>query len=171
MASAPPTYRQRLRIEGLVLAGAAALASALLLALVPQASERAHSTIGQLAFVTLLLAVLAPRAARRSVASARPVAPGEQLTGEPTPLWKPPLVVLVLTSLFVAPGELGIGAVGWDAGLRITGGCLLVGLAQALLIERIVAAREAAAGRRYVRVPGWSLTGGTKLGFFGNTQV
>ena len=38
-------------------------------------------------------------------------------------------------------------------------------------MERIVAAGEAASGRRYVRVPGWSLTRGTKLGFFGNTQV
>ncbi|MEY2516965.1 MAG: hypothetical protein QOJ89_4323 [bacterium] len=167
----PPTYRERLRLEGFVLAGAGALASALLLALVPQASARAASTIGQLAFVAVLLAVLAPRSARRSIASARPVTPGEQLTGEPTPLWKPPLVLLVLASVFVVPGELGLAAVGWDAGLRITGGCLLVGLAQALLIERIVAADEAGAGRRYVRVPGWSLTGGTKLGFFGNTQV
>ena len=54
--------------------------------------------------------------------------PGEELTGEPTPLWKPPLVLIVLASAFVVPGELGLGAVGWDAGLRITGGCLLVGL-------------------------------------------
>ena len=167
----PPTYRERLRLEGFVLAGSGALASALLLALVPQASERAGSTLGQLAFVAILLAVLAPRSARRSIASARPVAAGEQVTGEPTPLWKPPLVLLVLASAFGVPAELGVAAVGWDAALRITGGCLLVGLAQALVIERVVAVDEASAGRRYVRVPGWSLTGGTKLGFFGNTQV
>jgi hypothetical protein len=165
----PPTYRKRLRLEGCVLAGAGALASVLLLALVPQASERAGSTIGQLVFVAAVVAVLAPRSARKSIATARPVEPGEQLTGEPTPLWKPPLVLLVLGALFVVPGELGLGAPIWDASLRITGGCLLVGLAQALLIERIVAADEAGAGRRYVRLPGWSLTGGTKLGFFGHT--
>ena len=167
----PPTYRERLRLEGLVLAASAAIACALLLALVPQASERAGSTLWQLAAVALVLAVLAPRSARRSLASARPVAPGEHVTGEPTPLWKPPLVLLVLAAAFVVPGELGVGSVGWDAGLRVAGGCLLVGLAQALLIERVIAADEARAGRRYVRVPGWSLTGGTKLGFFGNTQV
>ncbi|HEV7808287.1 MAG TPA: hypothetical protein VGO80_20940 [Solirubrobacteraceae bacterium] len=167
----PPTYRERLRVEGTVLAGAGALASALLLALVPQASERATSTIGQLAFVCVLLAILAPRSARRSIGGARPVAPGEQPSGEPTPLWKPPLVLLVLATAFVVPGELGIGAAGWDAGLRITGGCLLGGLAQALLIERIVAADEARRGRRYVRVPGWSVTSGTKLAFFGGKQV
>lgn len=167
----PPTYRERLRLEGFVLAGAGALASALLLALVPQASERAGSTIGQLVFVAFVLAVLAPRAARKSIATARPVAPGEELKGEPTPLWKPPLVLLLLAAVFVVPGELGLGATSWDASLRITGGCLLVGLAQALLMERIVAAGEAGAGRRYVRLPGWSLIRGTKLGFFGHTQV
>ena len=167
----PPTYRERLRIEGGVLAGAGALASVLLLAVVPQASDRAASTIGQLVFVTLLLLVLAPRGARRSIDGARRVTPGEQPTGEPTPLWKPPLVLLVLAALFVVPGELGVGAGGWDAGLRIAGGCLLVGLAQALLIERIVAADEARSGRRYVRLPGWTLTSGTKLGFFSDKAV
>ena len=43
--------------------------------------------------------------------------------------------LLASYALFVVPGELGIGAVGWDAGLRITLGCMLVGLAQALLGE------------------------------------
>ena len=167
----PPTYRERLRLEGFVLAGSGALASALLLALVPQASERAGSTLGQLAFVAIVLAVLAPRSARRSIASARPVAAGEQVSGEPTPLWKPPLVLLVLAALFVVPGELGVGVGGWDAALRITGGCLLVGLAQALLIERIVAADEARNDRRYVRMPGSSVTSGTKLGFFSDKAV
>jgi len=167
----PPTYRERLRTEGVVLAAAGALASVLLLAFVADASERSASTIGQLVFVTILLLVLAPIAARRSVAGAEPVAAGMALTGEPTPLWKPPLVLLVLAAAFVVPGELGVGAAGWDAGLRITGGCLLVGLAQALLIERVVAADEARTGRRYVRLPGSRPLGGTKLGFIGGKQV
>jgi hypothetical protein len=167
----PPTYRERLRLEGLVLAGAGALASVLLLALVPEASQRPGSTIGQLVFVAVVLLALAPRSARRSIEGSRPVAPDEQLSGEPTPLWKPPLVLLVLAAAFVVPGELGVGAGGWDAALRITGGCLLVGLAQALLIERVVAADEARAERRYVRLPGWSLTRGTKLGFFRAERV
>ena len=37
--------------------------------------------------------------------------------------------------------------VGWDAGLRIGGGCVVVGLSQAVLFERLVAARERSAGR------------------------
>lgn len=167
----PPTYRERLRLEGAVLAAAGAIAGALLLALVPQASERMSSTIGQLAFVAVVLLVLAPLSARRSIAGAQQLDAGEQPTGEPTPLWKPPLVLLVLAAAFIVPGELGVGAAGWDAGLRITGGCLLVGLAQALLIERIVAADERRTGRSYVRLPGWSLTRGTKLAFFGVQQV
>ena len=167
----PPTYRERLRTEGAVLAVVGAIASALLLALVARASERSASTIGQLIFVTILLLVLAPFAARRSIASAEPVALSASLTGEPTPLWKPPLVLLVLAAAFVVPGELGVGAAGWDAGLRITGGCLLVGLAQALLIERVVAADESRTGRRYVRLPGSRPLGGTKLGFIGGKQV
>jgi len=166
----PPTYRQRLRAEGRVLAVAGALASTLLLVLVERASERASSTIGQLVVVAILLLVLSPLAARRSLAGATHVAPGTSLTGEPTPLWKPPLVLLVLAAVFVVPGELGISAAGWDAGLRITGGCLLVGLAQALLIERLVAADEARTGRSYVRLPGWTPLGGTKLGFFGGDR-
>lgn len=167
----PPTYRERLRVEGLVLAGSGALASVLLLAGVPAASDRALSTIGQLAGVVLLLAVLAPLTARRFLARARPAEPGEQLTGEPTALWKPPLVMLVLATPFVVAGELGVGGAGWDAGLRVTGGCLLVGLAQALLIERIVARDEARTGRSYVRLAGSSASRGTTLGFIRNERV
>jgi hypothetical protein len=166
-----PTYRERLRLEGLVLAGAAALACAVLLAGVPEASDRAPSTLGQLAFVALLLAVLAPRMARRALAGARPVQPGEQLTGQPTALWKPPLVLLVLASPFVVAGELGVGGAGWDAALRVAGGCLLVGLTQAVLVERLVGADEARTGRTYLRLPGSSTRRGTTLGFFPYEEV
>ena len=167
----PPTYRERLRVEGAVLAGASAVAVVLLLVAVPEASERTSSTIGQLVFVALLLLVLSTRSARRSIDGAKPVASAHGLTGEPTPLWKPPLVLLVLAALFVVPGELGVGAGGWDAALRISGGCLLVGLAQALLMQRIVAADEARSGRRYLRHGGWTLTSGTKLAFFSDKAV
>ncbi|MDP2712273.1 MAG: hypothetical protein Q8O56_13735 [Solirubrobacteraceae bacterium] len=172
MPSTPPTYRERLRLEGAVLAAAGGLASVLLLALVAEASERAASTAIQIVFVAVVLAVAGPIFVRRWLGEAQPVTTsGGQLTGQPTALWKPPLVVVVLTALFVAPGELGIGAVGWDAGLRITLGCLLVGLAQALLIERVVAADEARNGRSYVRLPGSRATSGTKLGFFPNERA
>ncbi len=166
MASSPPTYRQRLRLEGAVLAASGALGSVLLLAFADEASERAASTALQITFVAAVLAVAGPVFVRRWLAEARPVEPGGELTGQPTALWKPPLVVVVLTALFVVPGELGFGAVGWDAGLRITLGCMVVGLAQALLVERLVASDEARHGRSYVRLPGSRATSGTNLGFF-----
>lgn len=162
----PPTYRQRLRLEGAVLAASGAIASVLLLVFADEASERAASTALQITFVTAVLAVAGPVFVRRWVAEAQPVTEGGELTGQPTALWKPPLVVAVLTALFVVPGELGVGAVGWDAGLRITLGCMVVGLAQALLVERLVAADEARNGHSYIRLPGSRATSGTNLGFF-----
>jgi len=171
MLTPPPTYRQRLRLEGTVLAASGALASVLLLTLVAEATERAASTALQIAFVAVLLAIAGPLYVRRWLAAAQPVADGAGLTGQPTALWKPPLVVVVLTALFVVPGELGIGAVGWDAGLRITLGCTLVGLAQALLVARLVASDEARQGRSYVRLPGSRATSGTNLGFFSSRHA
>jgi hypothetical protein len=167
----PPTYRERLRLEGTVLAVAGGLGSVLLLAFVDEASERAASTALQIAFVVAVLAVAGPIFVRRWLGAAQPVADGAGLTGQPTALWKPPLVVVVLTALFVVPGELGIGAVGWDAGLRITLACMLVGLAQALLVERLVAYDEMRNGRRYIRLPGSQATSGTNLGFFLSKRV
>jgi len=169
--SPPPTYRERLRLEGGMLAGAGALASVLLLALVSESSERAASTVIQIAFVSIVLVALGPRFLRRWLDEAKPIAPGTEPTGQPTPLWMPPLVVVVLLALFVVPGELGVGAVGWDAGLRITLGCLVVGLAQALVLAPLVASDEERQGRGYVRVPGSRALGGTKLGFFMRTHV
>lgn len=166
MSSTPPTYRQRLRLEGAVLAVAGALGSVLLLAFAAEATDHGASTALQITFVTVVLAIAGPLYVRRWLAAAQPIAPDAQLTGQPTALWKPPLVVVVLTALFVVPGEFGIGVVGWDAGLRITLGCTLVGLAQALLVERLVASDEARRGRSYVRLPGSRATSGTNLGFF-----
>lgn len=167
----PPTYRERLRVEGAVLAGSGALGSLLLLAFVDEAGERAASTAGQIAFVTVVLAVLGPLAMKRWLAAAEQIRPGSEPTGQPTALWMPPLVVVVLVAVFVVPGELGVGAVGWDAGLRITLGCLLVGLAQAVLLAQLVAADEKRNDRRYLRLPGSRALGGTKLGFFSNNHV
>ena len=81
----------------------------------------------------------APRSVRRALASSRPVGVGQVGTGEPTPLWQLPVIVAGLTGL-------AGGLAGWDAGVRVTGGCLLVGLAQAVLLERLVAARERRTG-------------------------
>lgn len=167
----PALYRERLRAEGGVLAASGALASALLLLFAAEAGERPGSTAVQIAAVAVLLALLGPRSVRRWLAEAQPVDPRSEPSGQPTPLWLPPLVVVVLTAVFVVPGELGLGAVGWDAGLRITLGCLLVGLTQALLLAPIVAADEARRGRRYVRLPGSRAIGGTKLGFLMSKRV
>lgn len=113
------------------------------------------STVVQLAAVALLMATLGARSVRRSMQRAAAV--GEPGGGEPTPLWQLPLIVAALTLAF------GF-AVGWDAGLRIGGGCLIVGLAQAVLFEQMVAREEARGGGRFFRRPGSSLFTGTKLG-------
>jgi hypothetical protein len=55
--------------------------------------------------------------------------------------------------------------------VRICGGCLLVGLAQAIVFERLVGADERRTGRTFVRVAGTSAFGGTKLGFFRRKEV
>lgn len=151
-----PSYRERLRTEGLALAACGALGSAVLLAAVPDSRENPASTIGQLAVVALLLAALGPRSVRRSAALSVPAAElDEPLTGDATPLWTLPLICAALAALF-APA-------GLDASLRITGGCLLVGLAQAVLLERTAAAEERRLGTRLVRAPGSSLVRGTRL--------
>lgn len=171
MPASVPTYRERLRLEGTALAAAGGLGGILLLAFVDEASERAASTALQVALVAAVLAVAGPIFVRRWLAEAQPVSDGASLTGQPTPLWKPPLVVIVLTALFVVPGELGFGAVGWDAGLRIPLGCLLVGLVQVLLVARLVAADEARNGRSYVRLQGSRAASGTNLGFFSSSRA
>ena len=164
----PPTYRERLRIEGAVLAGTGALGSILLLALTAQARRWPLNTVGQLVLVAVLLAVFGPRSTAKAVREARTVSADAIGSGEPTPLWHIPLIVVAL-SLLVAKPVLPVPdalaeAAGWDAALRVTGGCLLVGLAQAVLIERRVAAVEAAEGRAFYRMPGSRLGRGTKLG-------
>jgi len=140
-----------------VLAGCGLLASLAIALLTDGESQHVTSTVLQLAVVVLLLAVFGPLSVRRAVASAREVDPGEACEGEPTPLWQLPLIVAVLT---VPLGLLE----SWDTGLRASAGCLLVGLAQALLLERLVAALERRAGGRYVRLPGSRILRGTRLG-------
>lgn len=150
-------YRGRLRREGGTLALCGVAGSALLLATTAQATRGPLSTVVQLAVVAALLAALGPRATRRAMDRARLLARGDAGAGEPTPLWQLPLVVAGLSAAF------GLLA-GWDAGLRVTGGCALVGLAQAVLLERVVAARERRDGVVFVRQPGSRILRGTVLG-------
>ena len=127
------------------------------MAFVPAARENRASTLAQLAVVLVLLAVLGPLGARRAMGRADPTPARDAGGGEPTPLWQLPLIVAVLALPF---GLLG----SWDAALRVTGGGLLVGLAQAVLLERVVAARERREGTRFVRLPGSRIVRGTRLG-------
>ncbi|MGI8579365.1 MAG: hypothetical protein ACR2K9_02275, partial [Solirubrobacteraceae bacterium] len=153
----PWTYRERLRLEGGVLAGCGLAASVAIAVLTTGESRHVMSTVLQLAAVAVLLVVLGPLSVRRAVASARVVDQSEAGKGEPTPLWQLPLIVAVLT---VPLGLLE----SWDTGLRASAGCFLVGLAQAVLLERSVAARERRAGGSYVRLPGSRILRGTRLG-------
>jgi hypothetical protein len=165
----PPTYRERLRTEGLVLAGSGAAGSLLLLFLTEESRRWPLNTLGQLAAVVVLLVVLGPRATGKALRNARGMRADALGSGEPTPLWQLPLIVLTLTLLVAKPvgpiPDFLSARAGWDAGLRVTGGCLLVGLFQAVLVERQVAKAEAAEGRVYHRVAGSRLGRGTNLGY------
>src|SRR4051812_35642861 len=128
----PPSYRERLRTEGFALAACGAIGSAAPLIFVPESRRRPPSTIGQLIALALLLEWLGTRAVRRSVDEAQEVDdPG---SGEPTPLWVLPPIVAGLAGAFIALPKTGLpfsDLAGADAGLRGTGGCVVVGLAQA----------------------------------------
>ena len=152
-----PSYRERLRVEGAMLAGSGAVAAVLVLAGSEEAVRRPWSTVVQVAVVALLMATLGSRSVRRSLERAAPLDPAEPGTGEPTPLWQHPLIVAALAVGF------GLTA-GWDAALRVGGGCVVVGLAQAILFERMVRREEAARGVRFHRAAGSSLFTGTRLG-------
>jgi hypothetical protein len=155
--TSPPSYRERLRLEGAVLAGSGAVSAVVVLALGDDATRGPLSTVVQLLVVAALMGTVGVRSVRRALRAAVELPAGDRTSGEPTPLWQLPLICSVLTVGF------GFGA-GWDAGLRAGGGCLIVGLAQAVLFERLVAREEARRGRRFYRVPGSSLFTGTKLG-------
>ena len=155
----PEAYRDRLLREGAVLATAGAAGSAALLAATPEARRWPHQTLGQLAGVTVLLAALTPRVRARARHAPLVLRAGD---GDPTPLWHVPLPVAAGV-LAVAPAGRRLAPTaglrrkaGWDAALRVTGGALLVGLWQALVLRRVV-------GPRAVRLPG-SRIGRTRLG-------
>lgn len=158
MVSPALSYRQRLRTEGLTLAACGAVASVVLVIADDRTTDNAGSTFGQLAVVVVLLATLGPRSVRHATAAARPDGERGWSTGEPTPLWHLPGVVVALCAPFLLAGS-------WDAGLRVTAGCALVGLAQAMLLAGLVAADERRTGRTYARAPGSRILRGTKLSY------
>lgn len=150
----PPTYRERLRLEGAWLAACGVAGSAALLVAADEAKRLPLNTAGQLAVVAVAVPVIARRGARRATARAEVRDANGIGGGEPTPLWMHPLIVAGLTALVSLPRELGVPGAGWDAGLRVTAGCVIVGLTQAIVIERAVAAAERDRGRTYFRVKG-----------------
>jgi hypothetical protein len=160
LAPVPPTYRQRLRIEGLALALSGAIGTIGLLALSAEAKRDPLNTGGQLAVVALLLAWLGPRSVRHAVTASEPHSQRDLGSGEPTQVWLLPLIVVALAA---AAGLL----FGWDAAVRVTGGCVLVGITQSLVLERMVAAEERETGRRYFRTAGSRILRGTRLGYTG----
>ena len=165
---APPSYRERLRTEGLALAACGLAGSAALVAFVPASRRWPLNTVAQLAAVGALLEVVGTRKVRGWMRDADELTPGEEGSGEPTPLWMLPPIMVSLAAVFVLLPETGLPGsdrAGWDAALRITGGCLLVGLVQGLRFEGVVATEEKARGRRYIRVKGSHLWSGTKLGW------
>lgn len=153
----PPTYRQRLRIEGAWLAGVGVAGSALLLATTEESRRWPLNTVAQVAVAGGLAVVLGRRGTRRALEQAEERPPDDLGSGEPTPLWMHPLIVGGLAGLFPLLGEIGgpgSELAGWDASLRVTAGSALVGLTQALVLERLVAAEERSNGRTYYRYKG-----------------
>lgn len=172
-----PTYRERLRSEGLTLAAVSAVASGAILATQSQARRWPVNTVSQLVLATAAMATLGRRSVRKALDEAVELMPGAEGDGDPTPLWQVPLPVLALA---VVVGDIpapdrrfltrrGEPVRGWDGSLRATGGGALAGLAQGLLFEREVARAEESQDRTYYRLPGSSLLSGTKLGFVRNS--
>lgn len=158
ISDVPPTYRERLRLEGRALALSGAVAAVALLVFADEAQRRPLSTAIQLGIVAALVAWLGPASARRAMAGAEQRPLKDLGSGEPTPLWQLPVIVVALTAL------LGLVA-GWDAGLRVSAACVLIGLGQAILLERAVGAEEASSRRRFFRVAGSRILRGTRLGY------
>lgn len=141
-----------------MLAGCGAIGTVGLLAATPQSRDGPLSTAWQLVVVALLLVWLGPRGVRRSIADSSPQPEDQIGSGEPTPLWHIVLIVVVLAAI---AGTIA----GWDAGIRVTGGCLLVGAVQALLLARMVDAEQRRTGRTFYRIAGSRILKGTRLGY------
>ncbi len=159
-----PPYEQRLRTEGTTLAACGLGGSLALLATNAQTTRHPVSTAIQLAVVALVLAVLGSRNVRSALSASRELTARQLGSGEPTPLWHLPVVVALLTAVAVVLG-------GWDAGLRVTGGCVLVGVAQAVLWRHIVLVSERRDGRRHYRVRGSRVLRGSRLGHLPSPDV
>jgi hypothetical protein len=157
VAAVPPTYRQRLRLEGWWLVACGVAGSGLLLATTEQSKRMPLNTAAQVAAAGGIAVVLGRRGTRRAMESAQELPADAVGSGEPTPLWMHPLIVGGLALAFRGISETGLpGAelAGWDASLRITAGAAAVGLVQAVVLERMVTAEESSSGRVFYRYKG-----------------
>ena len=153
----PPTYRERLRLEGAWLAACGVAGSVLLLATSEESRRWPLNTALQCAAAGGIAVVLGRRGTKKAMAEAQEKPIEAVGGGEPTPLWMHPLIVGGLAVLFPALREVGgpgSDLAGWDAALRVTVGATLVGLVQALALERLVAREEEASGRVFYRYTG-----------------
>ncbi len=130
---------------------------ALLLATTEESRRWPLNTAAQCAVAGGIAVGLGRRGTRKAIADASEHDADDLGSGEPTPLWMHPLIVAGLALGFRGLSELdapGADLAGWDASLRITVGSALVGLTQAVVLERQVAAAERANGRTYYRYKG-----------------
>jgi hypothetical protein len=168
-----PTYRDRLRAEGLVLAAAGVAGSAVVLAATSQSRRWPLHSAAQLALGAALVATVGRRKLRQEMDAAVELQPGAEGGGDPTPLWRVPLPPAALALLAASstlsadrgPRFRGQPLAGWDAVLRATAATALAGIAQALLFEREVAQAETIQGRTYYRIAGSGPFAGTQLGY------
>jgi hypothetical protein len=154
----PPSYRQRLRLEGWWLVACGVAGSAALVATVEEARRWPLNTAAQVAAAGGIAVALGRRGTRRAMDDAVPKTEADDVgNGEPTPLWMHPLIVAGLALSFRGLRETGLPATdlaGWDASLRITAGAAVVGLVQGVGLERMVAKEESASGRTFYRYSG-----------------
>jgi hypothetical protein len=157
VAPVPPSYRERLRLEGWWLVACGVAGSALLLGTTEQSKRMPWNTVIQVAAAGGIAVALGRRGTRRAMDEADELPPDQLGSGEPTPLWMHPVIVAGLALAFRGISETGLPGsdlAGWDASLRITAGSAAVGLVQAIVLERMVAAREGDTGRTFYRYKG-----------------
>lgn len=159
----PPSYRERLRVEGLALAAGAALAALILLITVTGSRSSLTRTLIIVAVVLLLLAWLGPRSVHLALGRATQLFTPDLGGGAPRAPWQLLMLVAAATAIVA---RLGGGA----NGLRLDLILLLVGLCQAFVLERIVAVNEGQTRRRYFRVEGSRMFGATRIGFVQRRQ-
>ncbi len=157
-AELPPSYRDRLRAEGLALAASAALAALVLLVAASGARGGLGRTLIVAAVALLLVAWLGPRSAHLALGRATQLFTPDLGGGEPRALWQLPLLVAVATAVVAR-------LAGAENGLRLDLVLLLIGLGQAFVLERIVAVNEGQTRRRYFRVEGSRMLGATRIGY------